>query len=176
MLFRVPISWATTVEEILFQNGTRSADVTGSWNGCSMSGDDVIERAQDVLRGALREILDPATGECLLCFVARQILEFGCDGTHRFTVRFRDRRAPRATALLERMSRMGACCCDCEIFLNAYTLAEEFIAPGYWHIDERGVEVYEEARLPEPFPACGRVRGGSTQPCGLWERRMRGRF
>ena len=35
---------------------------------------------------------------------------------------YRDRTAPRATALLDRLSGMGACCCDCEMFLNAFAL------------------------------------------------------
>ena len=54
-------------------------------------------------------VFAPRPGECLACYVFRQLGEFGCNGTHRFAESFRDRTAPRATALLARLSSMGAC-------------------------------------------------------------------
>lgn len=110
----------------------------------------------------------------MLCFAARQLNEFGCDGTHRFITAYRDRTAPRATALLKRLSGMGACCCDCEVFMNAYVLGHRFITPGYWYENEYGSEIYQEPEPPERLPECYGVRRGSTQPCGVWERRYRG--
>lgn len=41
-------------------------------------------------------ITEPLPGECLVCYVVR-MLDFGCKG-HRWLERYRDLRAPRATA------------------------------------------------------------------------------
>lgn len=135
-----------------------------------MNGDEIIDSAEQVIRDAHLEIMRPEAGECLQCFVARQLLEFGCNGTHRFTRQYQRAVAPRATALRKRLARMGACCCDCEIFLNAYTMRSVFLEPGFWAIDEYGVEVYREPQVPKEIPTCLRVRKGSTQPCGVWQR------
>src|SRR5699024_12836129 len=78
----------------------------------------------EIVRDASSRILEPGPGECLLCFVYRQIGEFGCNSTHRFTLHYRDRMAPRATALLDRLARLGACCCGCEMLCNAFRSEE----------------------------------------------------
>jgi hypothetical protein len=57
-------------------------------------------------------------GECVLCYVHRMVRAFGCDGTLRWAVRWRDRRAPRALALIDRLTARGAHC-DCELFGDA---------------------------------------------------------
>ena len=56
-------------------------------------------------------------GECVLCYVQRMVTAFGCDGTLRWALRWRDRRAPRATRLKDRLTARGAHC-DCELFSN----------------------------------------------------------
>lgn len=109
--------------------------------------------AEQLVRALSEELLAPRDGECLACFVDRQLTEHGCDGTHRFALHFRDRKAPRATALMRTLSENGACCCDCEIFLNAY---------------ERVRDTDTES--------CRGVGRGSVQPCVLWRRQRRNRW
>lgn len=119
----------------------------------AMAGSDRIEQERTVISGWLSE---PSTGECLACYVWR-MLENGCRGL-RWTARFREITAPRATVLEGRLGRMGAYC-DCEIFCFAYE-----VDPLYFHIDEL-VDVAEQA-----VPVCMSVRSGSTKPCPLWRR------
>jgi len=127
-----------------------------------MDVENVFDDAEGFLRAAARDLLSPRAGECLVCFVARQLQDFGCDGSQRFTRMFRDRAAPRATALFARLARMGARCCDCEIFLNAYALGRPQGAGGpAW-------ELFEDGDPPD-LPPCHGVRRGSTQACGVWE-------
>ncbi|MEE1621019.1 DUF2695 domain-containing protein [Zafaria sp. J156] len=112
------------------------------------------------IEAELRELSDeltaPRAGECLMCYLYR-MMEFGCRG-HGFTRRYQEAAAPRATALLRRLARMGACCCECEVFWNAYHLDAD-----YFEFDAAGEPVME------PMPACHGVRKGSTQPCPLWQ-------
>jgi hypothetical protein len=108
----------------------------------------IVDELEAFLRLRADELTLPYESECLCCFVARQLDEFGCTGSHRHAVRYRDVMAPRATALVERLRRVGACCCDCELFLNGYEL--------------RGVG--------EVLPPCGGVRRGSVRPCAAWVR------
>ena len=89
-------------------------------------------------------LTEPGERECLRCFLMRMIREFGCDGTHRWTIRWRDLRAPRARGLIRRLGRRGGCCCDCEVILNVF--------PGYPEIDEA-------------VPCAGILRAGSAVPC-----------
>ena len=128
-------------------------------------------------------VFAPRPGECLACYVFRQLGEFGCNGTHRFAEGFRDRTAPRATALLARLSSMGACCCDCEMFLNAFTFAAkpwitsmpfgEVIGTPF--ASEEAIDMRERFGIDEPpstklYLCCRLVRRGSTQACGNWAR------
>ncbi|WP_210605197.1 DUF2695 domain-containing protein [Brevibacterium oceani] len=139
-----------------------------------------------IIDSASAAILAPRPGECLVCYVNRQLSEFGCNGTHRFAESFRDRTAPRATAMLERLSRMGACCCDCEMFLNAFVLVDRpwiTSMPFGELIGTRlGSEDLDELRerfgISEPpsttlYLCCRLVRRGSTQACGNWTRLRR---
>ncbi|MBS1907488.1 MAG: DUF2695 domain-containing protein [Actinobacteria bacterium] len=109
--------------------------------------------AEQIVRALSEELLAPRDGECLVCFVDRQLTEHGCDGTRRFALHFRGIRAPRATALERTLSEKGACCCDCEIYANAY----------------------ERVRGTDAEP-CRGVARGSAQPCTLWRRQQRGRW
>jgi Protein of unknown function (DUF2695) len=120
-----------------------------------------------VLSGALT---DPHDGECLLCYVYR-MLEHGCTGL-RWALRYRDLRAPRATALEARLGQKGGYC-DCEIFMNAYQPADELWTPGREQ-DEGGLTYWIDAEPPQQMPPCRGVRAGSTKGCTLWVRRWRG--
>ena len=37
-----------------------------------------------------RRLTDPGERECLRCYLVRMLADFGCDGTHRWTERWRD--------------------------------------------------------------------------------------
>src|SRR3954447_4177017 len=69
---------------------------------------------------------EPGAHECLACFVARMIDEFGCDTTLRWAQRFRDVRSPTASGLERRLGEVGGFC-DCEIFLNGYRMARRLM-------------------------------------------------
>lgn len=131
----------------------------------------VINEAETLVQQMAAELTQVHNGECLCCYVSRQLDEFTCDGTHRHALRFRDTAAPRATALHERLSRLGACC-DCELFFNAYEPHPRFGSPQR-EVDEAGVTVIIEAVPPEQLPACAGVRRGSLQPCTNWARLRR---
>ena len=59
----------------------------------------VINEAEALVRQLATELTEVRHGECLCCYVARQLDEFSCDGTHRHALHFRDTTARRATAL-----------------------------------------------------------------------------
>jgi hypothetical protein len=131
----------------------------------------IIDQAEGLVRELAAELTRVRPGECLCCYVARQLDEYPCDGTHRHAYRFRDTSAPRASALRDRLSRVGACCCDCELFLNGYQLHSRFSTPVLRVVnDDDDDEDDEVAALPAPLPPCAGVRRGSVQPCGNWAR------
>ena len=103
---------------------------------------DAVEAELIALSGLLTE---PGERECLRCFVLRMISEFGCDATHRWTVRWRDVRAPLATGLLAKLTELGGGC-DCEVLLNVF--------PHY----PKGGEL---------LPCAGQPQSGSAVPCRL---------
>lgn len=133
--------------------------------------EEIVGEAQRILFDAQVEIFRVRPGECMLCYSARNLTEFGCNGTHRFVLSYRDQVAGRATAVVRRLTRMGACCCDCEVFMNAYVLDDRYVIGGYWQEGQGGVERFVEFRAPDPLPNCEGVRKGSTQACGAWRRR-----
>jgi hypothetical protein len=124
------------------------------------------ERELRILSTALTE---PHERECLLCYVHR-MLEYGCTGL-RWAVRYRDLRAPRATAMERRLGEKGGYC-DCEIFLNGYEPAPELWTQPQEY-EEDGVSCIDDAEPPDQLPACRGVRTGSTQGCTLWVRQRR---
>lgn len=134
----------------------------------------IAEEAENIVNEAVLALITPWVGECLACYVARQLNQFGCDSTHRFALYYRDMCAPGATALLDRLAAMGACCCDCEMLLNAYEIAERFWKPGTWLPGTDGGGEWREPEPPEKDPPCWGVRRGSTKPCTIWERIVRG--
>ena len=67
----------------------------------------------------------PGPRECLVCFVERMVVAYGCGNRLHWAALWRDRRAPRATALERRLQRSGGYC-DCEVLANAYARREEW--------------------------------------------------
>ena len=108
------------------------------------------------LRHLSIQITQPKPRECLHCYVYR-MLEFGCTGL-RWAKRYRDLRAPRATALDRRLMSKGADC-DCEIFMNGWSLRRDY------QVYDPKSEEYEYA---EALPDCQGVGAGSVQPCDIW--------
>lgn len=129
-----------------------------------------LQEAERILADASLALLGPEPGECLLCYVHRMLVEFGCDCRLRFATHFRDVRAPRATGLERRLGRAGGYC-DCEIFLNGYDLRREYWVPDVASQREEFDDDDDvEQTWPSPLPRCAGVRAGSTQPCRLWGR------
>jgi hypothetical protein len=106
----------------------------------------VADAVEAELADLARQLTQPGEHECLRCFLLRMIGEFGCDGTYRWTVRWRDARAPRARGLVARIQRRGGYRCDCEVLLNVF--------PYY-------------PPTGEPLPCAGVPRAGSAMPCDL---------
>ncbi len=112
--------------------------------------------ADDISRAVESEIADlaerltaPGRAECLRCYLLRMITEFGCDGTYRWTVRWRDVRAAKPGVLLGQLERRGGCC-DCEVLMNVF--------PGY-------------PPVSVALPCTGTGRAGSWRACNLGLRR-----
>jgi hypothetical protein len=105
----------------------------------------IADKVETEVAWLAKWLTEPGERECLRCFLLRMINEFGCDGTHRWTIRWRDERAPRARALLRRLAALGGCC-DCEVLLNVF--------PDYPETD----------RL---LPCAGQPQAGSAGPCDL---------
>jgi hypothetical protein len=131
----------------------------------------IDDLAEDLVRAAAETLVAPRGQECLLCYVARMLEEFRCDGTLRFAVEYRDRRAPRATTLAGRLAAVGGCC-DCEIFLNGWSPHPRLWSPGHTEI-EGGVTYRTDPQPPDELPPCAGVRASSSRPCPLWVRRTR---
>lgn len=144
--------------------------VSGRWFTAEMA-NLTVDETESYLRALAAELTDPHPGECLLCYVYR-MLEHGCAGL-RWASRYRDLRAPRATALERRLGEKGGFC-DCEIFMNAFDLRPEHLVPEREQEDAEGVVTITEPMYPTVMPLCLGARRGSTRPCGLWAARRRG--
>jgi hypothetical protein len=107
--------------------------------------DDIADAVEAELIALSLTLTEPDERECLRCFLLRMINEFGCTGAHRWTVRWRDVRAPRATGLLGKLTQLGGGC-DCEVLLNVF--------PQY----------PATTRL---LPCAGQPQSGSAVPCDL---------
>jgi hypothetical protein len=116
----------------------------------------IVGETERFVRLLAAQLTRPRNKECLCCYVARLLDEYPCDGSLRHAYRYRDAVAPRATALGDRLSRVGGWC-DCEIFLNGYR--PRAVLPD--DDAESGVIA---------LPPCQGVRRGSVQPCGNWTR------
>lgn len=107
--------------------------------------ENIADRVEAEVASLSLQLTEPGERECLRCYLLRMLGEFGCDGGHRWTVRWREQRAPRAWALLRRLQQLGGCC-DCEAVLNVF--------PGY----------PEGGRV---LPCAGQPHAGSAAPCDL---------
>lgn len=133
--------------------------------------DTPLTEAEEILRELSAQLTEPVGSECLLCFVYR-MLEHGCRGL-RWARRYRDLRAPQASALVRRLRQVGAGC-DCEIFWNGYVLHDEHLVRTIT-LDQDGDTHRGDLEYPEVMPPCQGARAGSTRPCALWLRRGRHR-
>jgi hypothetical protein len=111
-----------------------------------MTSDNIASAVEAELIELSGLLTEPGEHECLRCYLLRMINEFGCDGQHRWTTRWRDVRAPGATGLIRRLQRLGGVCCDCEILLNVF--------PDY----------PDTSTL---LPCAGQRLPGSSAPCDL---------
>ncbi|MGC3954832.1 MAG: DUF2695 domain-containing protein [Propionicimonas sp.] len=145
------------------------ASLYGEWAGTLPAldavedGDQLTPEVQDAelfLAELSAGLLGPHRGECLPCYVYRMLQDYECNGQLRFAGYFREVRAPRATALADRLARQGAYC-DCELLLNAYAPRPIFLMPD-------GEQDSDDVVWPVTLPPCRGVRGGSTRPCELW--------
>ena len=115
-------------------------------------GDD-LSHMETELADIEKRLTAPGPTECLRCYLLRMITEFGCDGTYRWTICWRDvcSRQPggqperRALTFLRRLADSGGCC-DCEVLLNVY--------PDYPPGDA-------------VLPCAGTPRPGSSRACNL---------
>ena len=134
---------------------------------------DAPDAAEEFLVGLSEALTAPGPGECVLCFAARMVSEFGCDTTMRWVRRWRDLRVQRATGLVRRLNARGGFC-DCEIFLNGITYAPHLLVRSLPPDPDEDEDVHEdEGRWPNPRPRCGGVRSGSTKGCTHWVRHRR---
>lgn len=107
---------------------------------------------------------EPQERECLVCFVARMLDEFGCDGSLLWTRRFRDLRSPTATAV-ERRYGEQLVPCDCLVVHKAHRPTRELMVRDV-HTDE--------LEWPDRMPPCAGVRRTNTRACANWERMVPG--
>ncbi len=107
--------------------------------------DDMAREVESEIADLAERLTAPGPDECLRCFLLRMITEFGCDGTYRWTIRWRDVRAAQPRGLLNQFGRRGGFC-DCEVLMNEF--------PDYPHVSVA-------------LPCAGVARPGSWRPCDL---------
>ena len=108
-----------------------------------MMTEDLARAVESELADLAERLTRPRPSECLRCYLLRMVTEFGCDGTYRWTVRWRDMRAAQPGGMLRQLERRGGLC-DCEVVLNVF--------PAYPQTDA-------------PLPCAGVGRPGSWRPC-----------
>lgn len=107
--------------------------------------DDMTGAVEAELADLAERLTAPGQHECLRCYLLRMVTEFGCDGTYRWTIRWRDLCASQPGGLLRQLELRGGCC-DCEVLMNVY--------PDY-------------PPAITPLPCSGVRRPGSSRPCDL---------
>jgi hypothetical protein len=110
-----------------------------------MMADDLSREVETELADLAGRLTAPGRAECLRCFLLRMSTEFGCDGTFRWTIRWRDVCAAQPAKLLDHLARRGGFC-DCEVLMNVY--------PDYLRVDAA-------------LPCAGVRKPGSFRPCDL---------
>ncbi len=138
----------------------------------------IADEADHYLRGLATSWLAPAARECLVCYLQRMLLAFGCADTLRFVRHYRDIRTPRATTLERRLLARGGRC-DCRVLLEVYTPARPLRLPGLAiapDLEARADAAADAAADgavdagPAELRACATVGHGSAQPCAHWRR------
>ena len=81
--------------------------------------DEMARAVESEIADLAMQLTAPGSGECLRCYLLRLITEFGCDGTYRWTIRWRDVRASSPRSLLSLLSRRGGFC-DCEVLMTVF--------------------------------------------------------
>jgi Protein of unknown function (DUF2695) len=115
-----------------------------------MIADDMSREVETELANLAERLTAPGRAECLRCFLLRMITEFGCDGTYRWTIRWREVCAARRAKLLDQLARRDGFC-DCEVLMNVY--------PDYPPVNAA-------------LPCAGIPKPGSSRPCDLrWLRK-----
>ena len=97
-------------------------------------------------------------------------MAYGCSDRLLWPTIWRDRCAPRATALERRLRSHGGYC-DCEVLMNAVVRREHVASRGRygaWTDEDEALQLSPASR---PAPVCGRV---SSQVCTRWYERRRG--
>jgi hypothetical protein len=107
--------------------------------------DDLSAAVEGELAELAERLTVPGELECIRCYLLRMVTEFGCDGTYRWTIRWRDVRAAQPRGLIRQLATRGGGC-DCEILLNVF--------PDY-------------PPAVAPLPCSGVSRPGSAKPCNL---------
>jgi hypothetical protein len=110
-----------------------------------MMADDLSDSVEAELAELAERLTGPGELECLRCYLLRMITEFGCDGSYRWTIRWRDIRSAQPGGLLRQFQLRGGGC-DCEILLNCF--------PDY-------------PPAMAPLPCTEVTRPGSSRPCQL---------
>ncbi|HEY1623820.1 MAG TPA: DUF2695 domain-containing protein [Streptosporangiaceae bacterium] len=105
---------------------------------------------------------EPVREECLRCYLARMIRAHGCDNTMKWTLRWRDRRAPGDVQLLDNLEERGGICCDCEVVFNVWQGEEEDWPPAEEQGDRSGTAG------PLPSRCAGAAGGDPLMLCARW--------
>jgi hypothetical protein len=109
---------------------------------------------------------EPDPYECLACFVDRMTRAHGCSNRLTWATLWRDRCAPRATALERRLETKGGFC-DCEVLTNVYARTQ-WLRDQWATVDDELVDDDADDDSDAAPPACFGVRRGSSQPCAHW--------
>jgi len=107
--------------------------------------DELANAVEAELADLAERLTAPKPSECLRCYLLRMVTEFGCDGTYRWTIRWRDIHAAKPGGLLRRLERQGGFC-DCEVLMNVF--------PDY-------------PQSIRPLPCAGMANLGSARACDL---------
>jgi hypothetical protein len=103
----------------------------------------------------------PGRQECLRCYLVRMIRAHGCDNTKKWTIRWRDRRAPGDGQLMEQIEERGGICCDCEVVFNVW----EHEDPD-WEVEQDSAR---SGTADSRGLACPGTSGGDPLvPCSRW--------
>jgi hypothetical protein len=109
---------------------------------------------------------EPGRRECLRCYLVRMIRAHGCDNTKKWTIRWRDRRAPGDGQLMGQIEERGGICCDCEVVFNVWEhedpdweAEQDYVRPGTG--DSRWL-VCPGTSGGDPLAPCSQWRGWSV--------------